>query len=76
MIAQTLNTLTGEISGLWSWVIGIVAGWGLTLTIVVGVLVYAHIRINRLKRRVEQVNNQLVTETRDLSIRLRTLEKH
>ena len=75
MIAQTLQTLVGEVNGLWSWIIGIVAGWGLTLSIVVGVLVYAHIRINALKRRVEQVNNQLVTETRDLSIRLRTLEK-
>jgi uncharacterized membrane protein YciS (DUF1049 family) len=75
MIAQTLQTLVGEVNGLWSWIIGIVAGWGLTLSIVVGVLTYAHIRINALKRRIEHVNNQLVTETRDLSIRLRNVEK-
>jgi hypothetical protein len=76
MIAQTLQTLVGEVNGLWSWIIGIVAGWGLTLSIVVGVLVYAHIRITTLKRKIEQVNNRLVVETRDLCIRLRTLEKH
>lgn len=76
MIAQTLITLTNEIAGLWSWVVGIIAGWGLTFTAVVAVIIYAHIRINRLKHRVEQLNNQLVTETRDLSIRLRTLEKN
>jgi len=76
MIAQTLQTLVGEVNGLWSWIIGIVAGWGLTLSIVVGVLVYAHIRITTLKHKIEQVNNRLVVETRDLCIRLRTLEKH
>jgi uncharacterized membrane protein YhiD involved in acid resistance len=76
VIAQTLITLTNEIAGLWSWVVGIIAGWGLTFTAVVAVIIYAHIRINRLKHRVEQLNNQLVTETRDLSIRLRTLEKN
>ena len=76
MIAQTLQTLVGEVNGLWLWIIGIVAGWGLTFTAVVAVVIYAHIRINRLKHRVEQLNNQLVTETRDLSIRLRNVEKH
>jgi uncharacterized membrane protein YhiD involved in acid resistance len=76
VIAQTLTTLTNEIAGLWSWVVGIIAGWGLTVTAVVAVVIYAHIRINRLKYRVERLNNQLVSETRDLSIRLRTLEKN
>jgi uncharacterized membrane protein YciS (DUF1049 family) len=76
MIVQTLQTLVGEVNGLWSWIIGIIAGWGLTLSIVVGVLMYAHVRINALKRRIEHINNHMVSETRDLSIRLRTLEKH
>lgn len=75
MIAQTLATLTNEITGLWSWIIGIVAGWGLTFTLVVAAIIYAHIRINRLIRRLENVSNNQVTENRDLSIRLRNLEK-
>jgi hypothetical protein len=75
MIAQTLATLTGEISGIWSWIVGIIAGWGLTFTAVVAAIAYAHIRINNLKRRIEQVNSHYVSETRDLSLRIRNLEK-
>ena len=75
MIAQTLAALTGEISGLWSWIIGIIAGWGLTFTAVVAVLIYAHIRITRLKLQLINIRNQFVTETRELSLRLRKLEK-
>ena len=75
MIAQTLATLTGEISGIWSWIVGIIAGWGLTFTAVVAAIAYANVRINALKRRIEQVNSHYVSETRDLSLRIRNLEK-
>jgi uncharacterized membrane protein YciS (DUF1049 family) len=75
MIAQTLNTLVSEVSGLLSWIICIIAGWGLTFTAVVAALVYAHIRIARLKKELDNVRNYLVSETRDLSLRIRKLEK-
>jgi len=75
MIAQTLNTMVGEVSSLWTWIIGIVAGWGLTFTLVVAAIIYAHIRINRAYHMIESMRNQMVTDDRDLSLRLRKLEK-
>lgn len=75
MIADTLSTITQEISGLWSWMIGIIAGWGITFTAVVVAVVYAHVRISRLRRQIDSYNNQRVSEDRDLSFRLRRLEK-
>ena len=75
MIAQTLNNLVNEVSNLWAWGIGIVAGWGLTLTIVIVAIVYAHIRITRLHKEVETYRNYQVTDARELSMRLRNLEK-
>lgn len=75
MIAQTLAALTNEISGLWTWIVGIIAGWGLTFTAVVAGIVYAHIRINALKKRIEQVNNNYVSESRDLSIRINNFDR-
>jgi hypothetical protein len=75
MIAQTLSNLVAEVNGMWSWIVGIIAGWGLTFTLVVVAIVYAHIRISRLRRDFDRLHNQHVTETRDLSLRLRNLEK-
>ena len=75
MIAQTLQTLVGEVNGLWSWIVGIIAGWGLTFTAVVAAIIYAHIRVNRAYRLIESVKNQMVTDDRDLSLRVRKLEK-
>jgi hypothetical protein len=75
MIVQSLQQAVTEIEGLWDWVIAMMAGWGLTLTLVIAVLIYAHVRINRLNRKIDQLNNNTVAETRDLSLRLRKIEK-
>ena len=75
MITQSLQAVVTEVSDLWSWMIGIVAGWGLTFTLVVAVLVYAHVRISRLQRKVTQLESRQVTDGRDLSLRIRKFEK-
>jgi len=74
MIAQTLQTLVGEVNGLWSWIVGIIAGWGLTFTAVVAILVYAHIRIARLNKKINALEGRVVTEGRDTSLRLTKIE--
>lgn len=75
MITQSLQTIVTEIADLWSWMIGIVAGWGLTFTLVVAAVVYAHIKISRLQRKITQLESRQVTDERDLSLRIRKFEK-
>jgi hypothetical protein len=75
MIVNTLQQTVAEVNGIWNWITGIIAGWGLTFTLAVVAIVYAHIRINRMRREVDNLRNQHVAETRDLSLRLRNLEK-
>lgn len=75
MIVQTINTLVGEVAGLWAWVIGIIAGWGLTFSLVVGALVYAHIQIMRLNKKIASLESRIIAEGRDISIRLTKVEK-
>lgn len=75
MIAESLQTVVAEVNGLWSWVIGIVAGWGLTFSLVVAALVYAHVCIARLNRKISQLENRVITEGRDVSLRLTKVEK-
>ena len=75
MISQSLQTVVTEISELWAWTIGIVAGWGLTFTLVVAALVYAHIKIAKLTRKVSYLENRIIAEGRDVSLRLTKVEK-
>lgn len=75
MITQSLQAVVTEVSALWSWMIGIVAGWGLTFTLVVAALIYAHVKIARLQRKVSQLESRIITEGRDVSLRLTRVEK-
>ena len=75
MIVDTLQQVISEVSGLWSWIIGIVAGWGLTFTIVVSALIVAHIKIAKLDRKVQNLENRQVTDNREISFRITKIEK-
>ena len=68
MIANTLNNLVNEVAGLWSWIIGIIAGWGLTFTLVVIALVLLLIRTVNLQRRVDRLEQRLVHAERDYNL--------
>ena len=74
MIAQTLDLLLNEIASLWAWGIGIVAGWGLTVTCLVIAVVLLWSRVARLEEEVRQYRNMAVMEGRDASLRLNRLE--
>jgi hypothetical protein len=74
MIAQTLDLLLNEIASLWAWGIGIIAGWGITLTLVVFAVVLLWRRVQRLEEELRQYRNMAVMEGRDASLRLNRLE--
>ena len=74
MIAQTLDLLLSEIASLWAWGIGIIAGWGITVTLLVVAVVVLWRRVTRLEEEVRQYRNMAVTEGRDASLRLNRLE--
>jgi hypothetical protein len=49
-----INLLTNAIDSLWWWTYGIIAGWGLTITLVVAALIVLLVRTVNLQRRLDQ----------------------
>jgi uncharacterized membrane protein YciS (DUF1049 family) len=75
MIQQSLALLIEEVAGLWIWVVGIVAGWGMTLTFIICALVVMYVRIRSLHKQILRLESRSVAENRDMSMRLQKLEK-
>ena len=75
MIVETVQGVVNEVNGLWSWMMGIIAGWGLTFTIVVVAIIVLFIRSARLNKKIIQLENRIITSDRDTSLRLTKLEK-
>lgn len=71
----TIQSLVGEISNLWWYAYGIIAGWGLSFTMVVVVLIWTQMKIAKLENDLQRIRNQMVSEDRELSFRLNKLEK-
>ena len=64
--------LVDNVENLWYSIYGLIAGWGLTMTIIVATIVLLAIRLYRCERQVEQLQNRLIHAERDYNL---TLEK-
>ena len=63
-----IKLLTDGVDSLWLWTYGIIAGWGLTFTIVVIAIVLLLIRTINLQRRVDRLEQRLVHAERDYNL--------
>ena len=63
-----ITLLTNGINDLWFWTYGIIAGWGLTFTVLVVALVVVIIRTINLQRRVDRLESRLIHAERDYNL--------
>jgi hypothetical protein len=67
-----ITLLTNTIDSLWLWTYGIIAGWGLTFTVVIVALVILLIRTVNLQRRLDRLENRMVTNEREFNLLTKT----
>jgi len=63
-----IKLLADGIDSLWFWTYGIIAGWGLTVTIMLVAIVLLFVRTINLQRRVDRLENRIVTNEREFNL--------
>ena len=69
-----ITLLTNGVNDLWFWTYSIIAGWGLTFTVLVVALVVVTIRTINLQRRVDRLESRLVHAERDYNLSITNLK--
>ena len=64
--------LTTAIDSLWWWTYGIIAGWGLTFTLVVAALAILLIRTVNLQRRLDRLEARVIIDEREYNLILKS----
>ena len=62
---NTIALLTNGINNLWFWTYGIIAGWGVTVTLAIAAIIFVAVRQLKLTQQVTTLNNRLVTLERE-----------
>lgn len=65
---NALSPLTQAIENLWYMTYGLIAGWGVTFTLIVAALIILLIRTINLQRRVDRLENRIVTNEREFNL--------
>jgi hypothetical protein len=72
MNLNPISFLQDNVENLWYSIYSLIAGWGLTMTMIVAIIVVLAVRLYRCERQVEQLQKRLVHAERDYNL---TLEK-
>jgi hypothetical protein len=70
-----INFLTENIQTLWLWTYGIIAGWGLTFTLLIATVVILIVKVIDLRKECEFLNSQIIGSQRDFAAEIERLEK-
>ena len=64
-----------NVENLWYSVYSLIAGWGLTMTIIVAIIVVLAVRLYRCERQVERLQKRLIHAERDYNLTLEQWKK-
>ena len=67
-VMNPITVLTNSIGDLWYWTYGIIAGWGVTFTLIVAALIILLVRTINLQRRVDRLENRIIMNEREFNI--------
>jgi uncharacterized protein (DUF58 family) len=67
--------LTTAVDNLWMWTYGLVAGWGVTVTLLIAALIFLAVKVLKLSQRITNLESRLVHAERDYNITLSKWQK-
>ena len=65
---NALAPVTQAIENLWYMAYGLIAGWGVTFTLLVAFMVLLLIRTINLQRRVDRLEHRIITNEREFNL--------
>jgi uncharacterized membrane protein len=75
MNLNPITFLQTNVENLWYSIYSLIAGWGLTMTIIVATIVVLAVRLYRCERQVENLQNRLIHAERDYNLTLERWKK-
>ena len=70
-----IKLLAAGIDSLWIWTYSIVAGWGITFTILIVAVIWLIIKQIKSERKIAELTNRVVINERELNLTLNKWQK-
>lgn len=65
---NAVSLLTTAVDNLWMWTYGLIAGWGLAVTLLVAGFIFLLARHVRNLKKIERLEHRLIALERDFSL--------
>lgn len=66
-----IQLLVTEIAEVWSWITGLVAGLGLTVSLLIIAIILLSLRVTKISSRIQYLENRLISTERDFNFEIK-----
>ena len=63
-----INLLIKEVGELWTWILSVAAGLGVTVSLLIIVLILLSLKVTKISSKVKNLENRLISTERDFSL--------
>lgn len=70
-----ITFLTENVQNLWLWTYSLIAGWGLTFTLLIGAVAVLVIKVIELRKECEFLHSQIIGTQRTCTAEIERLER-
>jgi hypothetical protein len=69
-----ITPLLNEMQEVWSWITGLVAGLGLTVSLLIIVILALSLKTTKISSRLRNLENRVISMDRDISLQINRIE--
>lgn len=69
-----ITTLVMEMQEMWNWITGLVAGLGLTVSLLIIVILALFLKTTKISSRLKNLENRVISTERDFSLQINQIK--
>lgn len=69
-----IEKVIAELAEVWMWILSMVAGIGLTVSLLIIVLIYLFLRVTKISSKLRNLENRVISTERDFSLQINKIK--
>jgi hypothetical protein len=66
-----IHTILTELNEVWGWITGLVAGLGLTVSLLIIAIILLSLKVTKISSRIQNLENRLISTERDFNFEIK-----
>lgn len=69
-----IENVLRELVDVWTWILGLVAGLGLTVSLLIAIILILFLKVTKISSKLRNLENRVISTERDFSLQINQIK--